>query len=335
MKVCIIGGTGTLSLPLAKLLMDDQSVELTVINRGSHIEKLGSEGYRFWKVDINDRVLMSQYLEQESFDAVINFINYEPESIERDISYFKGKTKQYIFISTNVVLNHQDNVEIMESTEVGNRISNYGQNKAKCEAVLTRSQNFNYTIIRPSHTYSDSRFPVAIKGNNTWTVVDRIKNHQAILSHDGGQSVWPITHANDFAKLLYPVIANPSSYQQIYHIMNPTPVTWDMIYAEIAKQTGGSYLPIYLDSDTLSLSKIYDFKDAILGDKKYSNILNVDKILSLSPNFEFEYDLETGFKAYLEYMNANPQYKVVEESFNSWCDKVIDQVQTFRKNLEI
>ena len=335
MKVCIIGGTGTLSTPLTKMLINNNNVELTLINRGSNLSKIGTEGYELWKTDINDQEKMTSFLEGREFDAVLNFINFFPEEIDRDIEYFKGKTDQYIFVSTNVVLNHLENVEIDEQTEVGNRFSKYGQNKAKCEKVLENTTDFNYTIIRPSHTYSDDRFPVSVKGKNTWTVFDRIKNKREIIVHDGGQSVWPITHADDFASLLYPVIGNKEAYNEIYHIMNPTPITWDMIYAEIAKQVGGKYRPVYLDSEVLALSQHYGFKEALVGDKKYSNILNVDKILGLNESYQFKVDLEKGVRGFLEYMNANPHLKMVEDDFNYWSDNVIGQVKAFKEKIKI
>lgn len=335
MKVCIIGGTGTLSTPLTKILIANDNVDLTVINRGNNLSKIGTEGYTHWVADISNEKLMTDLLEGASFDVVLNFVNYLPEEVERDIRYFSGKTKQYIFISTNVVLNHHDHVEIFETTEVGNRISVYGQNKAKCEAVLEAHPEFTYTIVRPSHTYSDDRLPIAIKGKNSWTVVDRLRNKLEILVHDGGQSVWPITHADDFARLLASLVGNEKAYNEIYHIMNPTPITWDMMFSEIARQTEGSYKPIYISSDILAQSEHYDFKGDIVGDKKYSNLFNVDKILALNPGFEFEVDLQKGVRKYLEYMRENSHLRIVEDDFNYWTDTVIGQVKAFKSKIKI
>lgn len=334
MKVCIIGGTGTISTPITKLLMEDDSVNLTLVNRGHSLEKLDTSKITLWISDINDKEKMETYLKDAHFDVVINFINFMPEDIERDIKYFKDKTDQYIFISTNVVLNHHEYVLIDETTPIGNRISQYGQNKAACEAILKAHPDFPYTIVRPSHTYSDDRFPVSIKGSGTWTVFDRISKQQEIIVQDGGQSIWPITHANDFARLFISLVGNKESIHEVYHIMNPTPITWDMIYQEIALQTSGKYLPVYISSKLLEKSKKYNYREAISGDKAFSNIFNIDKILKLNKDFEFEYDLKKGISTYLNYMATHQSLKIVEDDFNEWSDKTIEaykkMIDTFK-----
>ncbi len=331
MKVCIIGGTGTLSTPFTDLLIQDNSFEITMINRGTHKDKLNPK-IKLFISDINDEEKMTSFLEDKHYDVVINFINYRPEEIKRDIKYFKGKTNQYIFISTNVVLNHHEHVHIDENTPIGNRISEYGQEKARCEEVLKSEKDFPYTIVRPSHTYSDDRFPVTVKSSNTWTVIDRIKNKEPVIMHDSGQSIWPITHANDFAKLLFSLVGEKSAIHEIYHIMNPMIVSWDMIYQEIARQTDGEYKPVYIPTEILAKTSEYNFKDAIQGDKMYSNIFNVDKILKLNPGFEFEVDVEKGFKMYLAYMDAHPELKEVDQAFNTWQDTLINNYQNHLKD---
>lgn len=332
MKVCIIGGTGTLSTPITNILINNENIDCTLINRGKSLEKIDASKVTLWKTNINDKKKMMDYLENASFDVVINFINYHPDEVKRDIRYFKDKTKQYIFISTNVVLNHHEHCEISENTEIGNRISAYGQNKAACEKVLRDTKDFPYTIVRPSHTYSDDRFPVSIKGKDTWTVFERIAGGKEIIVQDHGQSIWPITHADDFARLFVSLVGNEKALYETYHIMNPKPLTWDMIYQEIARQTKGTYRPVYIPTSILEKSEKYNFKEAIAGDKAFSNIFNIDKILSLNPNFEFEVDLKEGVKRFLSYMDSNPSLKNEDSDFNVWSDETIKNYKNLISN---
>ncbi len=329
MKILIIGGTGTISTPITKLLSKQHDV--TVLNRGN---RTLNPTITQIIADINDEALVQDKLRDLSFDVVINFLIYTPEQAQRDVRLFKGKTNQYIFISTNVVLNHQDHVVIDEETSVGNDISVYGQNKAACEAIFKSQADFNLTIVRPSHTYSDDRFPVSVKGNNTWTLIDRLMQGKEIIVHDGGQSVWPITHSQDFARLFIALVGNESAYGETFHIMNPEPVTWNMIYREFAKQLDVVYKPVYITSESLSLSSVYDFKDALLGDKQYSNIFKVDKILNLNPGFEFRVDYKEGIRLFLEYMYQNPEKRIIDDAFNHWSDTMIELNQRYVKSIK-
>lgn len=331
MRICIIGGTGTLSTPITKLLSENKENHCVLINRGKNLAKIDQTKVEVWCGDINDEILMQDYLENQSFDVVINFINYTPDQIERDIRYFKHKTKQYIFISTNVVLNHVRHCVVDETMEVGNPTSVYGQQKALCEARLIKEEDFPYTIIRPSHTYSDDRFPVSVKGQGTWSVVHQIMTHQKIIMHDFGQAIWPITHAKDFARLFVSVVGNQKAYNEIYHIMNPTPLTWDMIYQKIADITKGTYKPVYIPSELLATSTYYPYKESILGDKAFSNLFKIDKILALNPGFEFEIDLKQGIIDYLNYMDDNPHLKIIEDDYIEASQRMVEQYEELKR----
>ena len=52
-KVLIIGGTGTISSPISKLLSEDKDVELYVLNRGLRKDDLGDSVHRI-KGDIRN-----------------------------------------------------------------------------------------------------------------------------------------------------------------------------------------------------------------------------------------------------------------------------------------
>lgn len=330
MKVLIIGGTGTISSPITKLLSQDDTIELTLLNRGT---KPTPKGVKHIKADINDEAELMEVLKDQFYDVVINFIVYDPEEAKRDVRVFMGKTNQYIFVSTNVVLNHHEHCVIDETIPRGNRVSLYGQSKASCERVYLEANNFPVTIVRPSHTYSNDRFPVSVKGKHTWSVIDRMLKGKQILVHDRGQSIWPITHANDFARLFISLVGNEETMGEIYHIMNPTPLTWDMIYQELSKQLGVEYNPYYVSSDILSLNLRFGFEQALLGDKTFSNIFKIDKILALNPGFEFEYDLKQGVADFLEYMDRNPELKQEDDVFDVYSDALIESMEQFKLSI--
>ena len=175
------------------------------------------------------------------------------------------------------------------------------------------------------HTFSKDRFPVSVKGNNSRTPIERMIDEKEIIVHDMGQSIWPITHASDFARLFVSLVGNEKAIGEIYHIQNPELHTWDMIYQEIARQLGVEYKPFYIPTDILSIEGSYDLDQSIRGEKMYSNIFDISKILELNPDFEFEYDLEKSVREFLEYMNDHPELKWIDEEFDEYCDWMIDK----------
>ena len=63
-----------------------------------------------------------------------------------------------------------------------------------------REEGFPITIVRPSLTYGDANFPIALGGWGCYTLADRLKKGRPIIVHGDGSSLWVVTHAEDFAK---------------------------------------------------------------------------------------------------------------------------------------
>src|SRR5678809_1097667 len=98
MKVLFIGGTGLISTAASELSIK-LGIELYLLNRGNRMEFV-PEGAKVLNGDIGNEIEVEALLKDMHFDAVVDWIIFEPQDIERDIRLFTGKTDQYIFIST-------------------------------------------------------------------------------------------------------------------------------------------------------------------------------------------------------------------------------------------
>jgi hypothetical protein len=98
MKVLFIGGTGIISTASTRLATD-RGIGLTVLNRGRRPVDAPVEA-RTLTADIEDTAAVSQALAGSSFDAVVDWIAFRPADIERDIGLFRGRTRQFVFISS-------------------------------------------------------------------------------------------------------------------------------------------------------------------------------------------------------------------------------------------
>ena len=90
MKILLIGGTGTISGAIAKLLAQ-RGDDLTLLNRGNRAEDVPA-GAKVICCDINNEALVEEKLAGECFDAVCQFIGYKPEHVQRDYRLFAGET---------------------------------------------------------------------------------------------------------------------------------------------------------------------------------------------------------------------------------------------------
>lgn len=336
-RILIIGGTGTISLPITKKLAQNPENQVFVLNRGNKNTTLPQEITTI-KGDITDVEAMTTLLAEQHYDCVINFIVWNAQDAAHNIALFKGKTEQFVFISTVAVLNHEVTCFINEDTPVGNRFSPYGQNKAAAEARFLQAFNdddFPVTIIRPTQTYSKDRIPLSIKGKSCWGVVQRMIDGKEVIIHGEGQSLWASTHADDFAEGFVPIIEQKALIGEICQIMNPASHTWDMMYQTLAELLGVQYRPVYIPTDLLRHATTYDFDQAIQGDKRWSNLFDMTKLRTIVPEFDCQISLKLGLQRYLDYMAEHPELKQADDIFDQWCDQVIVEYSDLKKDFSL
>lgn len=324
-KVLIVGGTGTISGPVAKMLDEDQNVELYLVTRTGASEEL-SDQVKYIKVDIKaDPESVKEQIQGYEFDSVIHFIVMNLEDAKNSVDIFRDHTKQFILISTVDALDHRFNCVVDETMPYGNQFYDYGQNKEAVEKYFLSEyeKGFPVTIVRPTQTYSKNKIPLSIKGKSCWSVVSRMLRGKEVIIHGDGQGVWAGTHADDFAPLFCPLIGETKTIGEIYQVMNPAPMTWDMIYQNLAELLGVEYKPVYISTYLLEKSKVYGWKGSIHGDKHFSCIFDIAKVKAFCPDYEPKIDIRTGLKMFLEFMEKHPEQKVEDPAFDEWCDRTI------------
>ena len=94
MKILIIGGTGTISSAITRQLAESGH-DLWLLNRGTRKDEVPANVKQI-TADINQ----IDDLPFEQWDAVCDFIAFEPSQVERDIRLFRNRTRQYLFISS-------------------------------------------------------------------------------------------------------------------------------------------------------------------------------------------------------------------------------------------
>src|SRR5690606_9966515 len=130
---------------------------------------------------------------------------FRPEDVERDIELFRGRTDQYIFISSaSAYQKPVGHYLIREDTPLANPFWDYSRNKIACEERLMRAyreHGFPFTVVRPSLTYGDTQLPLI---TNSWqlpyTIIARMKQGKPLIVPGDGTSLWTVTHNSDFAK---------------------------------------------------------------------------------------------------------------------------------------
>lgn len=337
MKILFIGGTGTISMAITRLLAE-KGHELYLLNRGNRNSGL-PENVKIINCDIGNEEDAEKKLEGMSFDCVGEFIGFVPAQLERDYRLFKDRTKQFIYISSASAYQKPPvGYVITENTPLENPYWEYSRNKKACEEFLFakyREEGFPVTIVRPSHTYDERSIPLGVHGKNgSWQVVKRIMEGKKVIIHGDGSSLWTITHNSDFAKAYVGLIGNEKAIGEAFHITSDESVSWNEIYCYIAEALGKELKACHISSETLAALGDYDFTGSLIGDKSNSVVFDNSKVKALVPEFKCEISAREGIKRTVNYVLEHPEYQTGDEEFDTWCDKVIEAVEKLRRGLK-
>src|SRR6476660_3384202 len=330
MKVLFTGGTGIISSGCTRLALQ-RGIDLTLLTRGQHAAELsGGETVSAEVVhaDINDPPGVAGALKDRHFDVIVNWIAFTQADIERDLELFRGRTRQYIFISSaSAYRKPATDYLITESTPLANPHWDYSRNKIACEERLMkayREEGFPITIVRPSLTYGETLIPLVM---NSWaemsyTAVDRMIRGKKLIVPGDGSSLWVITHNTDFAKGFVGLLGHEQAIGHAFHITSDEVLTWNQLYRIVGAAVGVEPKLVHIPSDFI-VACLPHMEGSLLGDKSLSVIFDNTKIKRFVPGYCATTSFAEGIRRSLAWFNADPSRKLIDKEANATWDKLI------------
>ncbi len=322
MRVLFIGGTGFISAAASRLAIS-RGFDVCLLNRGLRVAEM--PGSRSLLADIRRPDEMRAVLQGMDFDAVVDWIAFTAEDIERDIQLFRGRTDQYVFISSaSAYQKPPEHYRITEATPLQNPFWQYARDKIACERRLLeayRDKGFPVTIVRPSMTY-DTNLPIALGGWGTYTLADRLLKGLPVIVHGDGSSLWVVTHADDLATGLVGLLGNEGALGEAFHITTDEVLTWNQIYRGIAEALGVEVEIVHIPSDFIA-RVAPNLAGTLLGDKTWSVVFDNSKIKAFVPGFKVTVGFREGIRRTLDWFAADEKRRTVDEAVNAEMDRIL------------
>ncbi len=330
MRALFIGGTGTISAAVVRRLAAEPDWEIWLLNRGNRAAAV-PEGVRQITADIRDEADVLEKLGDMTFDTVCEFVGFTVEDVERDWRLFRGRTRQYIYISSASAYHKPAaGYLVTEGTALANPYWTYSRNKIACEEFLMgkyREEGFPVTIVRPSHTYDERSVPVGIHGDNgSWQVLRRMLDGKPVLIPGDGSSLWTLTFNADFAVGFTGLMGDRNAVGEAFQITGDETLTWDQIYAAIADALGVELRAYHVASQYLAdVGKKYgyDFAGGLLGDKAVSVVFDNAKLKRAVPEMRAAVPFRKGVRIAVDYILSHPECQRADPEFDAFCDRVI------------
>lgn len=330
MNILMIGGTGTISYDATKYFLS-KGHQIFLLNRG-HRNDLKYDNLSYIIGNANNYDNLSTVLEDRVFDVILDFIIYNRAQMEKRMSIYKGKCKQFIFISSATVYEPTESI-INEKSPVGNDSWSYSRAKLECERYLENNAarlGINYTIIRPYITYDVRRlpFPVITKGNY-YSLIDRIGKGKPIIVCGNGDNKITLTHTKDFAIALEGLLLNPIAQNQVFHITGDCITTWNEILDIICKRLNKKAEVVYIPAMELA-TYFPSERDELLYDKSCNHLFDNSKICRAVPEFKTTYLVEEGISLAVDNLVQTDSLHRIDDVWNDTIDVIIEQYEKKR-----
>lgn len=324
MKVLFIGGTGNISSAVTELAVK-QGIEVWHLNRGKTQSFPSPAGVQNIYADIYNPPEAAAALKGHEWDCVVNWIAFSPAHAQGDIDLFRGKTKQYIFISSASAYQKPPSVPfITEETPLENPFWDYSRDKIACEKLLLGAEDFPVTVVRPSHTYN-TIIPVGA-GSCDYSVIRRLKAGGPAVIHGDGTSLWVVTHSKDFAKGFVGLMGRADTIGEAFHITTDEVLTWNQIYTTIADVFECEPNFVHMPSDFIAKIDPKFSAPSILGDKMHSVIFDNSKIKRFVPEFKATLSFREGMQITRAWFDADLCRKEPQDDWIRQTEAALDQV---------
>ncbi|HEY6726019.1 MAG TPA: SDR family oxidoreductase [Polyangiaceae bacterium] len=323
MRILFIGGTGIISSACSKLALE-LGHEVYLLCRGGS-PRTAPEGARVLTGDVRDRASAEHALADLKFDAVADFIAFEPAHIETALGLFQGRARQYVFISSaSAYKKPVDHWPITEATPLHNPHWQYSRNKIACEERLLhayRQQGFPMTVVRPSHTYDRTLLPFD-PYQAGYTVLKRMLANKPVVVHGDGTSLWVLTHHRDFAKGFVGLLGHPKAIGETFHITSDEVLTWNQIFTLVGNAAGVSPTLVHVPSDVIA-KRHPEWGAGLLGDKAHSVIFDNTKLKRLVPGFVADIPFARGADEIVDFYAKNPGFEPLRPDVDELIDRLI------------
>jgi nucleoside-diphosphate-sugar epimerase len=331
MKVLFIGGTGLISSACSELAVE-RGMDLTILNRSKSDKYAVPVGAHMLKADIHaDPTQLAAVLGDQFFDVVVDWIAFTPPDMERDISLFADKTRQFIFISSASAYQKPPAYYLItEETPLENPYWKYSRDKIACEERLMqafRQSGFPVTIIRPSLTYGPSQLPLCVNSwEHPYTVIDRMRKGKKCIVPGDGTSLWGCTWNTDFAVGLLGLFGKSAAIGEAFHITSDEVLTWNQLYDQTFAVLGVTPDLIHIPADLLAA---WDdaFTGSLIGDKINSVVFDNTKIKRFVPEFKCKVPWSEGVKRTIAWFDADPARQTIDQEADHKWDTIIAAYQ--------
>lgn len=278
-KALLLGGTGAMGVYLIPELIK-KNYQVYVTSRT--LRKSSDSNLVYLQGNAHDIAFLDHCLSKQ-WDAIVDFMIYSTEEFRSRVDLLLSSTKHYLFLSTYRVFADSSQpiteysprlLDICEDQDYL-ETDEYALTKARQENILRKHILKNWTILRPSITYSKNRFQLATLEAESVILRSKLKLPVAVAESILNKKT-TMTWAGDVGFMIASLTNNEAAFSEDFNVVTCESKYWyeiASIYQECAEL---NLFPV----DYESYSKIVDNQYQIKYDRMYNRVMDNSKILN-------------------------------------------------------
>ncbi len=256
MKILLLGGTGAMGVYLTKALLD-KGHKVDVVS----LDKRESSDPRLRYFQCEDAMSLSYLrpLLSSGYDVVVDYLIWDDDALPmfgEAMRLFCENAGHYIFHSSYRVYADEEHpiretsprlLDVSKDPVFLAAENEYSLYKARAEDMLRASGYRNYTILRPSITFSERRFQLTVL--EAYVLIYRIRSGRTVILPEEAMDKYAcFTWAGDTAKMVAPLCGNPQAFGETYTVSASESMTWREIAELYRSITGMEYITVDTES---------------------------------------------------------------------------------------
>ena len=258
MRILLLGGTGPMGVHLANLL-SEEGHDISVTSRSRHND---SDRVNYFQGNARDNAFLNDILKRP-WDAIVDFMTYGTDEFRSRMNLLLGSTDQYVFLSSARVYSQSDTPITEETPRLLDvttdqdylKTDEYALAKARQENLLRDSGKENWTVIRPSITFSEDRLQLGVLEKEAW-LYRSLHGRSIVFSNDIVDKVTTMTYGLDVAKGMASIVANEKALGQVFHITSKESLKWHEVlslYVDVIESRTGKRPKVVMTEKATSL----------------------------------------------------------------------------------
>ena len=200
----------------------------------------------------------------------------------------------------------------------------YALSKARQEDVLFNFRKKNFTIVRPSLTYSGQRLQFAICEKEEW-LYRALHGRSVVFPNDMVDIKTTMAYGGDVAEAILRLIGNERAFGEAIHITGQSSNTWEEIlgfYQEVFNEKTGSKMKVFMVEDSLKiandLGRLYQIKYA----RRINRTFDTSKLDQIAGKITF-LSAEEGLKKCMgEFLDGKRKFGPIGIRTQAYYDKL-------------